>query len=151
MSNVLRKVFILFSTPRSFKLIDGAQEYRQILKVYISTLFWILSEKLGFSTIQHVSHVPLISNAFSYISNPGLLTPETPGIVTLKFGRINPRRPLRPYDRSSKGLITVARRPYDYGLALAQRTTIIAVRITLRNTPGITPARESAKSTEFRV
>ena len=30
-------------------------------------------------------------------SNPGLLTPETPEIVTLKFGRINPRR---PYDRS---------------------------------------------------
>ncbi len=38
-----------------------------------------------------------MSNAFSYISNPGLLTPETPGIVTLKFGRSNPRR---PYDRS---------------------------------------------------
>jgi len=25
--------------------------YRQISKVYFSTLFWILSEKLGFSTI----------------------------------------------------------------------------------------------------
>ncbi len=37
-----------------------------------------------------------MSNAFSHISNPGLLTPETPGIVTLKFSRMNPRR---PYDR----------------------------------------------------
>jgi len=37
-----------------------------------------------------------MSNAFSYISNPGLLTPETPGIVTLKFGRTNPRRPYEP-------------------------------------------------------
>jgi len=50
-----------------------------------------------------------MSNAFSHISNPGLLTPETPEIVTLKFGRINPRR---PYDRRI-------------------RTTIIAIRITL--------------------
>ena len=72
---------------------------------------------------------------------------------------MNPRRPLRPYDRSPEGLATVARRPYDCGPALAQRTTIIAVRITLRitpsttpgTTPGTTPARESAESTEFGV
>jgi len=38
-----------------------------------------------------------MSNAFSHISNPGLLTPETPGTATLKFGRTNPRR---PYDNS---------------------------------------------------
>ncbi len=93
-----------------------------------------------------------MSNAFSYISNPGLLTPETPGTATLKFSRTNPRR---PYDRGPEGLATVARRPYDRGLALAQRTTIIAVRITLRfapsTSPGTTPARESAESTEFGV
>jgi len=46
-----------------------------------------------------------MSNAFSHISNPGLLTPETPGTATLKFGRTNPRRPC---DRGPEGLTTVA-------------------------------------------
>jgi len=49
-----------------------------------------------------------MSNAFSYISNPGLLTPGTPGTATLKFSRTNPRRPLRPCDRGPEGLATVA-------------------------------------------
>jgi len=86
-----------------------------------------------------------MSNAFFYIR---LLTPE---IATLKFGRTNPRRPYEP----PKALRPWPRRPYDRGLALAQRTTIIAVRMTLRiapsTTPGTTPARESAESTEFGV
>jgi len=85
-----------------------------------------------------------MSKAFSYTSNPGLLTPETPGIATLKFSRINPRRPRRPYDRGPE-----ARRPYDRGPALAQRTTIIIT--TPSYTQRTTPARESAESTEFRV
>ncbi len=80
-----------------------------------------------------------MSNAFFHISNPGLLTPETPEIATLKFSRTNPRRPLRPCDRGPKGLATVARRPCDCGPALAQRTTIIPVRMTLRNTRASTP------------
>ncbi len=65
-----------------------------------------------------------MSNAFFHISNPGLLTPETPEIATLKFSRTNPRRPC------------------DCGPALAQRTTIIAVRMTLRNTRA-SPPREN--------
>jgi len=86
-----------------------------------------------------------MSNAFSHISNPGLLTPETPGTATLKFSRTNPRRP-------PEGLATVAPkavRPWPEGLTtVAQRTTII---ITPSTTQRITPARESAESTEFRV
>jgi len=74
-----------------------------------------------------------MSNAFSYISNPGLLIPETPGIATQNFSRTNPRRPpkalrpwpRRPYARGPEGLTPVApkalrpwpRRSYDRGLA----------------------------------
>ena len=87
-----------------------------------------------------------MSNAFFHISNPKIWPHEPPKAV-----------------RTPEGLTTVApkalrpwpRRPCDRGLALAQRTTIIAVRMTLRiapsTTPGNTPARESAESTEFGV
>ncbi len=85
-----------------------------------------------------------MSNAFSHISNPGLLTPETPGTATLKFGHTNPRRPC---DRGLTHTIIAMR----ITLGITPSTTIIAMRKTLGITPSTTPARESAESTEFGV
>jgi len=73
-------------------------------------------------------------------SNPKILAARTP------------EGPRRPCDRSPEGLTTVARRPYDRGPAHHYNYRWADhLRITPSTTPGITPARESAESTEFRV
>ncbi len=72
-------------------------------------------------------------------SNPKILAVRTPEGLR------------RPCDRSPEGLATVARRPCDRGPAHHyDHRWADHLRITPSTTPGITPARESAESTEFR-